>query len=47
MFVDQLKFDPVKLKERKEMTEIPLPFKVEKMDDITFEYVPLIISSKI
>nr|XP_022287878.1 protein timeless-like isoform X2 [Crassostrea virginica] len=34
---DQLKFDPVKLKERKEMTEIPLPFKVEKMDDITFE----------
>lgn len=35
--IDQLKFDPVKLKEGREMTEIMLPFKLEKKEDITFE----------
>lgn len=37
--LDQLKFDPVKLKEGREMTEIMLPFKLEKKEDITFECV--------
>ncbi|XP_048747484.2 protein timeless-like isoform X2 [Ostrea edulis] len=34
---EQLKFDPVKLKEEREMTEIPYQFKIEGKDDITFE----------